>query len=228
MKIAVIIPDKNDRPRFLENCLRMIEAQTFKPHIIKLVNNKFLEINSEGYVVPQEDVCDITLRYRYGYESLRNQDIDVVFLMENDDWYSPTYIETMLKELEKHDRPDIFGTNYTIYYHIKLFSHLTMLHNRRSSAMSTILKPDLNFNWCSDNEPYTDLHLWNVIKGVTFKPEKHICIGIKHGTGLCGGRLHSERLHRYINKDINKSFLKAALDPESFKFYSNYFEHETV
>ena len=146
MKIGIIIPDKSDRPKFLENCLRMINSQTIKPDIIELVNDKPIDINPDGYALPEKRNCDITLRYRTGYDRLRNKGINVIFLMENDDWYAPDYIETMLKYWEKYGRPDIFGTNYTIYYHIKLFAYFTMNHSMRSSAMSTLIRSDLNFN----------------------------------------------------------------------------------
>lgn len=218
MKIGVIIPDRGDRPKFLENCLRMLKTQTIQPDIIELVDD-----------IPLNDNCDITWRYRTGYDRLRNKDLDIIAFIENDDWYAPDYLETMINQWVNFGKPDVFGTNYTIYYHIKLFSYLTMNHDTRSSAMSTIIKPDLDFAWCPDHEPYTDMWLWNKLKGIVFHPEKHICLGVKHGVGLCGGRSHVDRLERYSNvgqTDFDKTFLSATLDKESFEFYSNYFNDE--
>ena len=91
--------------------------------------------------------------------------------------------------------------------------------------MSTLLKPDLEFPWCRDIEPYTDIHLWNVLRGTIFKPEKHICLGIKHGEGMCGGFAHVNKLNRYINFDPEKKFIQTIMDKESFDFYANYFSH---
>lgn len=216
MKVAVLIPTRNDRPGFLDNCIRMIHNQTLKPDHIEIVND-----------APISDKVDITWRYRTGYERLRNFGFDVIALMEDDDYYSPDYLKTMVEQWQKHGKPDIFGTNYTIYYHIKLFSLFVMNHTQRSSAMSTLIKPDLDFKWCVDHEPYTDLHLWKTLKGITFRPEKHICLGIKHGVGLCGGRSHVDRLNRYdYFADENKEFLKANTDKQSFKFYNNYFDEK--
>lgn len=212
MKIGVIIPDRSDRPKLLANCLRMLNNQTVQSSEVYVVNE-----------APSSPLCDITKRYRIGYDHFRNKGFDILFFIENDDWYSPTYIETMITEWKAQGKPDIFGTDYTIYYHIKLFAQFTMHHNTRSSAMSTIIKPDLNFNWCVDHEPYTDMHLWTILKGKVFKPQKHICLGIKHGTGLCGGRSHVDRLHRYKITDPDKSFLKSVMDADSYNFYTNYF-----
>lgn len=217
MKIGIIIPDRNDRPLFLENCLRLIKSQTLQPEIIELVN----------YEAESESV-DITQRYKRGYDALRNKGLDVIALMENDEWYSPDYLKIMCEGWDSFGRPDIFGTNYTIYYHIKLFAYFTMHHLTRSSAMSTLIKPDLNFEWCSDNEPYTDIHLWTRLRGVCFSPPSTICLGIKHGVGKCGGFAHTDKLHRYENelstKDTNKEWLKSVVDEKSFEFYSNYFK----
>lgn len=215
MRIGILIPDRNDRPLFLNNCLRMIDNQTLKVEIIELVNDK-----------PLNEKCDISWRYRTGYDRLRNKGLDVIFLMENDDWYSSNYLETMLNYWIKNNTPDIFGTDYTIYYNLKERGHFPMHHLHRSSAMSTLIKPDLHFEWCQDDEPFTDLHLWKVVKGITFHPEKNICLGIKHGIGLCGGKGHTDRLHRYINKDPDFTFLKSNMDKESYLFYTNYFNNE--
>lgn len=218
VNLAVIIPDRNDRPKFLSNCLRMLDSQTFKPKIIEIINEP-----------PKNDLCDITYRYRTGYDKLRNKNIDVIALIENDDWYDKTYLETMVKKWLELGKPDLLGTSYTIYYHIGLFAYHYMHHMERSSAMSTLIKPDLQIKWCPDSEAYTDMHLWNY-PGLTkeiFTPNKHICLGIKHNVGLCGGLSHSPtKLYRYNVFDTDKGFLSQTLDKQSFDFYSNYFNQQ--
>ena len=212
MKIAVLIPDRGDRPTLLENCKRMMQAQTLQPSVVHVVD-----------YAPLSDKCDITQRYRIGYDALRNQGFDLIALIENDDYYSPLYLETMVDAWEAEGRPNIIGTSYTIYYHLRLKAYFTMYHSTRASAMNTLIKPDLNFEWCADSEPYTDMHLWKTIPGIVIKPNKHISIGMKHGTGLCGGHMHNDRLHRYTKygtQDADHTFLKETLDQNSFNFYS--------
>lgn len=212
IKFGVIIPDRNDRPEFLKNCLRMLNNQTVLPKIITIVNDP-----------PTSEECDITKRYRMGYDRLRNLGLDVIFLIENDDWYSNEYFEYMLFNWDVNNKPDIFGTNYTIYYHLKLKAWHKMLHDDRASAMNTLIKADLNFNWGNDNDPYTDMHLWKILKGLTFEPSDIIgiiSIGMKHGIGKCGGAFHVDRLQRYINKDEDMLWLKRKIDSDSFNFYS--------
>ena len=109
MKFGIIIPHRNNRPHFLKNCFRMIDAQTIQPDIIELINDS-----------PRDEKCDITWRYRVGYEKMRNKGLDAVFLIEDDDWYAPTYFEYMLAKWIQFETPEIFGPDYTIYYHLFL------------------------------------------------------------------------------------------------------------
>jgi hypothetical protein len=228
VKIGVIIPDRGDRPRFLANCLRMMEAQTLQPKYVRIID----------YPAKDEHV-DITPRYRTGYLYMSAMDVDLIAFIENDDWYAPNYLETMVEAWKRFHQPSLFGTCYTIYYHLQLKRYFTMEHHQRASAMNTFIKPGLDIKWPVDMEPFLDMHLWSGHSGITgnmsrivFKPEKIISVGIKHGIGkTIGGGNHviDERVaRRYATKDVNEDypqgFLKTVLDPESFNFYNNYFQ----
>lgn len=212
MRIGVIIPDRGDRSEFKKNCTRLIERQEFKP-----VWYSFIDYPAKSAI------CDITQRYRFGYENYGG-DVDLIAFMENDDWYASDYLEYMANEWEKAGRPDLFGTNYTIYYHLKKKAYFTMRHIDRASAMNTFVKPGLKIDWCPDHEPYTDIHLWMKVEGITkqiIEPSHIISVGMKHGMTMTGGRSHVDRLHRYINTDHDLHWLKDTVDEESFKFYKS-------
>ena len=210
LTIACLIPDRGDRPAFMENCLRMLEKQTMKPKIIEIVDEK-----------PLSDACDITYRYKKGYENLRNKGIDVIFLIENDDFYAADYIETCINEWIKAGKPDLFGQTYTYYYHLSLFAYFKMEHFQRSSAMNTMIKADLNFTWGEDSDPYADAWLWYHLKDKKLFTSKNIiCMGMKHGIGLCGGRNHTDFLDRFVYDDKNLEFLSKVVDKESLPFYA--------
>jgi len=190
----------------------MLSEQTMKPDHIELVNDK-----------PLSDYCDITYRYRIGFERLKNKGFDCVLLIENDDWYSPKYIETMVKKWEEEGRPSLLGHRYTYYYHIRHHIYEMMHHKRRSSAMNTLVKGDIEMTWPADHDPYADIHIWREIGGVTFTPEDPLCIGMKHGVGKLGGRMHKDKFERYRNKD-GRAFLLKHLDEKSLYFYLRYYE----
>lgn len=237
VKIAVLIPDRGDRPQFLKNCMRMLAAQTVLPAHVEVVNfpaviprsseETCIASEIQGVSTPlrsaQHDnrICDITKRYRTGYDRLRNKGFDVIALIENDDWYSPQYLETMAEMWLRFKEPQLMGTGYTIYYHLKLRAWFPINHPRRASAMNTLIKPDLFIDWPPDHEPFTDAHIWKQLPGCLFTPEKHIALGMKHGEGLCGGLTHNNRSARFVNKDPDFEWLKGVVDAESFEFYKN-------
>lgn len=217
LKIGVIIPDRGDRPLFTEHIKYLLSIQTMPPTEVLFVNYE-----------PKSNEKDITQRYRFGYDYFRNKGFDVLFLIENDDWYSHNYIERQVTQWFLADKPDLFGVNYTIYYHIKLFKYYTMNHDTRCSAMCTLIKPDLNFAWCKDSEPYTDVWLFSQLKYELWKPAIPICLGIKHGVGLTGGHAHIDRLNAYTNfstskDDKERKFLKEVVEEKSLFFYEKYF-----
>lgn len=226
MEIALLIPDRGDRPLFLDNALRMAEAQTLQPIHIELVDDPPLSADK-----------DITWRYRTGYDRINKMGIhfDFIALWENDDWYSPDYLKVMADNWESLGRPNIMGHTYTIYYHLRLHKYMTMHHITRSSAMNTIIVPNLPLRWTEkppagveDRDPYTDMWLWRSVQGKVISPDKMICLGMKHGVGLSGGHNHLDRLERYESHhpwngvdDADLSFLRRTLDTDSFDFYTN-------
>lgn len=217
MKLAVIVPDRGDRPDLFKNCKRMIEAQTLKPYHVVYVT--FDPVNNN---------VDITKRYRIGYDSLRHQQYDLIAFMESDDWYAPDYLETMVKQWELEGKPDLFGTNMSVYYHIVKRKSFTMRHYERSAMMNTFIKPDLHISWPLDTDPYTDVWLWMGNSGITskkvFEPTKWISLGIKHGVGKTGGHNHTTKMHRYIHDDASMNWFLNVVDSESYIFYFVYAE----
>lgn len=205
MRVGLICPYRNDRPKFLEQFHRLLERQTLKPSIVEVVD-----------YVPESFSVDITQRYRRGYDVLRGKDLDVIAFMEVDDWYSPNYLELMVREWDKLGRPKMYGLDYTFYYHLLVGKSFTFRHPDRSSAMSTLIRPDLDVKWCRDDYAYTDAHLWKEIGGKTGNPKEVIAIGLKHGIGMCGGLWHKEGLDRYKSTELD---FNKIVGEEDYAFY---------
>lgn len=213
MKIAIIIPDRNDRPQFLQNCLRMIGMQIKQPSQIILVNHP-----------PISPEFDLLERIKKGYEQVSNY-IDVVAIIENDDWYSKHYLKFMADNYHSFGCPDIFGVDYTYYYHLRSNGVTKLLHKNRASLFNTLIKPGLNIKWNEIKNPFVDIFLWRQLKGITLSPERPLSIGIKHGIGLCGGRAHRSN---FIYQETNSNFLRQYLDSQSLKFYENIYCNRSV
>ncbi len=218
IKVAVIVPDRGDRPEFLVNCKRMINSQTLKPEVLLIMD-----------YAPESNLVDITQRYKRGYELINklSRDIDVIAFMENDDWYHVEYLEQMTNAWNEAGRPELFGTNFTIYYHLKLRAYYRLHHESRASMMNTMIKPHLNMAgvWPIDREPFTDMALWNSrLKKQIWRQDRILSIGMKHGVGKCGGRAHVESLQNYTKRGKpDNGFLRETLDVESFQFYNTVF-----
>ena len=221
IKVGVIIPSRGkERPRFLENCWRQIKTQTLQPEWVTIQNYDAESIYK-----------DITQRYRRGYDRLRGCELDIIALMEDDEFYAPDYLEYMVGKWIEYGKPQLFGTSFNWYYNLRMKAYHKMEHHTQSHAMSTLIKPDINFPWCPDNEAFTDVYLWNLrshLKGIIFTPDHNIAICMKHGVGLTGGNSHRHDDARYINKDPNMDWLRAQLTPESFDFFSTYFSMQNT
>lgn len=205
MKVGILTPDRGDRPLFLEQWRRMIDRQTLKPEIVELVDYE-----------PLSGDCDISQRYRIGYDKLRDKGLDVIACAESDDVYLPRYLEVMCKGWLDHGKPDIFGICYTVYYHLGIGKSYTLNHPNRSSMMCTLIKPDLELDWPLDDYPYTDAHLWmHATSRATFRPSEIITVGLKHGYGKTGGEFHTTSLKKFTEKGI----LLSKLVGEDMKYY---------
>lgn len=197
MKVGVCIPDKGDRPLFLDRCKIMLSRQTMQPDVVKIVDK-----------VPSPIAgIDIAYRYYVGFIELFRAGCDVVLAMENDDYYHPLYIETMIEAWGKAGRPHLFGIEESIYYNIVSRRFEVFSHKGRASMMSTMVTKEAverhRFNFA---DQYLDYRMWRsgrIRKKATFLPKKFIAIGIKHGFGLVGGAGHNGDWTRYTHDDLN-------------------------
>lgn len=211
IKVGVLVPTRGNRPEFLQQCKHLISQQTVAPFKVLIRDEK-----------PDNDLPDITKRYRLGSKQLFSEGCTVVLFWEDDDWYAPNYIERMLFEWIKAGKPQIFGVGQSTYYHLFVHKYHTITHPGRASNMATLVtKAVTKIEWCSDDFPYTDLHLWKVLDGATFVPEKPVCMGLKHGIGMVGGGGHQHDWYRYDNDDKHEEHLLKTTGSD-FLFYHSF------
>lgn len=204
MKTAAIIPTRGDRKELLLHCMKQLANQTVKPDKVYIIDYP-----------PKSNDFDLVPRIRRGYELAK--DADLVFIIEDDDYYPDTYFEDVLSKF-KSVTPDIIGIQKTTYYHIKEKKYRQHDHPFRSSLFTTVLKGGLNIDWPKDNEPFLDLHLWrnNKFSKGYYEP-KEMPIGIKHGIGKTGGNGHNGQYYRIHDKGMK--WLEKRVRKESFEFY---------
>jgi hypothetical protein len=213
-KFCCITPTRGDRSPFDEQCRYLIKRQTIK-------NIKHIFINYP----PLNSTPDLTARVRIGVEISKDLGFERVYIIENDDYYPETYIEEFEKQWKENPDCDIIGHKNAHYYHLptKQFDIIygEGLHSSLCTTSLNINAP-LSWQWPPDETVFLDKEIWgySFFTKHTFNPLKNV-IGLKHGTGLCGGAGHSENFP-YHNTDHFLCVLKRwVTDEQSFNFYKN-------
>lgn len=205
--LAVVIPTRGDRAKFLDFALQQILRQTKQPDIIEIVDYP-----------PRSNDKDITERYSYGIQNAVKKGAECIIFWEDDDYYQPDYIAYMYAEWLQHGKPNLLGIDYTYYYHIGVKGVHYQTHEKRASMFcSMVSKNVIDFPMPASNYAFADLFIWSKWGGVTVRPERIMAIGIKHGVGLSGGSGHS-RTNIYTP---NENFLKEHCTPEAYEFYQS-------
>lgn len=186
MKIGAIIPTRNNRPRLLEQCKKYIDRQ-----ILKFDQVLFVDYEQTRFPI------DLTDRYRFGLNRLQGK-VDLIFFIEDDDWYSEDYTQKMVELWQEEKKPLLFGLGETYFYHPIVKAWWYREHKERSCAYCTVIHNDLidKIDFSRMDPLLFDLRLWQQLGkkfGKTSKPKSHlITVGIKHGKGHCGAAGHGK------------------------------------
>lgn len=165
---------------------------------------------------------DLTERYRAGFAQLT--DMDLVFCIEDDDFYASDYIETMVREWERNGRPDIIGFDSTIYYHIYAQKYAIMEHEGRASAFCTAIRPAAldEIVWEAIDPLWFDIGIWQQIQSkAAIKIPAPVAMGIKHGLGDTPGAGHKAGFYRGVREiqDFGMRFFRSYVHGD-FGFYA--------
>ena len=207
MKIATLTIDRGDRPKMIAQCKRMIERQTRKPDL-------------EIYVIEPSilKAVDIVPRFRSGWLHAKESGIDVIVVMESDDWYSPKYIQDIYEDL-KNMNYDAYGRSTSLYYNICNQSYQIHRHPKRASLYTTVFKVSAlnNFRWPKDDYKFLDIPLWKHFKTPLLTVD-YLAVGIKHNEGVRAGIGHKVSMR---HKDTEFKYLESIIGDDVF-FYKNF------
>jgi len=202
MNFAIIIPDRSDRPELTEHCFYQINRQTVKPEKIYHIN-----------YLPLDDSVDLVSRIQKGIQLAKNDGINKVAIIENDDYYPDNYLESIIWR-------ELTGILATIYINIIHDRHKVILHPGRSSLFCTALEISAfeDFEFPGPETIDLDKHIWRHKCFKILHYPKELPIGIKHGIGKCAGWYHNNALHQMkpLDEDLFKYYVKRK---ESRDFY---------
>lgn len=150
---------------------------------------------------------------------------DYVFVIEDDDWYAPNYLESMIALLQTYD---VVGEAEATYYHIKHGCYKEMLNYKHASLCSTGFKRSvlpLFEEAVNSGEIYIDITFWDLIRG---RHVKHalLCGTTPNVVGLKGlpGRAGIGVGHKpegFVSDTANHSKLQQLIG-EDYKLYADY------
>ena len=209
MKIATLTIDRGDRPKMIEQCKRLIKRQTRKPDL-------------EIYVIEPSisSAIDIVPRFRSGWLEAKKNNIDIIVVIESDDWYSPSYLMSVLGKFVGDFPCSSYGSENSFYYNICNQTYQIHKHPNRSSLYTTsFYTSDLNnFQWPKDSYKFLDIPLWKHLNkkgGMYYETEYNNTIGIKHNEGIRAGVGHKATMK---NKDVEFKYLESIIG-EDVGFY---------
>ena len=133
--ILAITPDRGDRPDFINLCEKQVESFTVRPDLHAIIN-----------YTPKSDAPDLMERVKSGWEIALHNGYDWLLIIENDDYYPSSYLESILPLMHN---ADIIGIEETRYYNIQNRTHQLFKHEGRSSLVTTAIRVDCfkRFTW---------------------------------------------------------------------------------
>jgi hypothetical protein len=154
------------------------------------------------------------------------KDIEAIFIIEDDDYYKPIYLERMVKRV---NRFDIVGEKNSVYYNVHYRNYLVWANILHASLFQTVIStnaiPVLE-EACAKplHYPgyYIDMQIWGKIKNQNLFNDGNLAIGIKGMPGRFGiGSGHDDRLPTTPDADM---ILLKKLIGDDYSLYEGYFD----
>lgn len=202
MKLAFVTPTRGDRQEFLTLCKKFVSRQSILAN--QNISSKHIIIDYD----PISEEVDLNDRYHKGLELALDFGADLIFFIEDDDWYHPAYVASLIELWQTKNKPSLFGFNSTIYYHITKRKVWYLDHPDHSSMFNSVIDKKLaseivqNKLFTRTPNIYLDIVLWKMeVQKNSFEKPKNLCLGIKHGNGIVAGMGHKGEFWKYEDDD---------------------------
>jgi hypothetical protein len=203
--IALLTPTGN-RPKQIELCAEFMKRQDYKgdvlwvivddaePKTINFIKNDFRENWKIVKIYPekkwQPGMNTQASNMLTGIETINKHKVEAVFIIEDDDYYKPKYLSSMLKKLNGFD---IAGEQNTIYYNVvrkTWYPNMNRLHASLFQVVFTEKMIPVFRNVCQEHCKFIDMRFFRRAYGekrkVNLFDNEHLSIGIKGLLGRTG------------------------------------------
>jgi hypothetical protein len=151
--------------------------------------------------------------------SYPKEEIEAIFIIEDDDYYRPVYLERMMANFEG---VDLLGEMKTIYYNVQWRRYITNNNTVHASLFQTAFKYDVIpvLQDCLPHK-FIDCILWAKVKNRHLFYERDLAVGMKGMPGRGGiGAGHSKAMN--MRDDMNMNYLKMLIG-EDYRLYESFY-----
>lgn len=239
--IALITPT-GGRPNQMQLCMQWMKQQTYVGNVLWIIVDDCEPKTTQ--FIPEDFKDNWKIIHKYPkpswkfdqntqcrnlqvgvQEVLKHGDVSIIFIIEDDDYYKPNYLECMFALMREFD---VCGEIKTLYYNVKLHLYKRCSNINHSSLFQTafsIKMVPVFLQILNTHVRFIDIEFYKKSKNVFFFNGLDLAVGIKGIPGRSGiGTGHNETMYPKFQKDIpienRKQVLKNIIGEDS-KYYLN-------
>jgi hypothetical protein len=240
--MIVLITPTGSRQAQFDLCSRWMSQQTYSGNVLWIIvddcyprtTNKITETFKTNWIIEKVYPAPVWSgantqgrNMKAGIDKLIKhnlKDVEGIFIIEDDDYYRPVYLERMMVNFGSYS---LIGERNTIYYNVVYRRWVTNPNTKHASLFQTAFTVDVipYFQKCY-SQKFMDATLWDITPNKMLFYENDLAIGIKGMPGRGGiGAGHSKAFT--MQQDINMIFLRSKIG-EDAKQYEGYYGNHRV
>jgi glycosyltransferase involved in cell wall biosynthesis len=229
--LVTLITPTGSRPEAFKRCEEYMARQTYRGPIQWIIVDDG-DIPTQITPGPQKEYYRATELWREGINTQRpNMNLamskvkgDFIFVIEDDDWYHPEYLQTYVSLLEQFP---LVGEGKADYYNVASQGYKQIDNYYHASLCQTGMRKELLpklYNAVNSGQLYFDIQFWNTCAGDHTQRalfmDKKLLVGIKGMPGRGGiGVGHRTKDCMY---DPEWRILKSWIGETDAKFYEQF------
>jgi len=245
--IALITPT-GARQNQISLCTYFMQRQTYQGDVVWIIVDDCFPRTTDGITTDFKANWSILKVYPYPvwrqgmntqarnitagldclFANYQEKDIEAIFIIEDDDFYKPQYLERMMARFGEYR---VLGEMNTVYYNVYYRNYFVNRNTSHVSLFQLAIKPDLVGLFRTvfaerfiDFKFYEKLHAQEFVRRgeVGFFNENNLAIGIKGMHGRAGiGAGHGKLMNMLPDPHMN--WLRTQITIEDARLYEGYY-----